>query len=142
MVSGYVASRLRIADYSFGTNYTGLNLEDNQVHFTVENASTGTTVFLQVQSTYDPSATATRTALTAEYGVTPQGKRVFDFCVNAPIIEIRCTGGGGSIRAQISSRLKWEHMAMDRRDTMAAPTLYNTKYAGPGVVAPAPFPTP
>lgn len=142
MVSGYVGSRLRVADYSFGTNYAGIDLEDSKVHLTIENVSNGTTVYFQVQQTPDDGPSGTRSSITPQYAIAPLGKRVVDFYINAPFIEIKCVGGGGNIRAQVDSRLKWEQMAMDRRDTFGDPNLWSKSYhAGPGVVVPAPFPT-
>ena len=141
MVSGYVGSRLRVADYAFGTSFNGATLEDNKVHLMIENVSTGTQVYFQVNETLDTAATSVRSSVTPQYEICPLGKRVVDFFVNEPIIEIKCVGGAGNIRAQMDSRLKWEHMAMSRTDTFGAPQLWNTKYSGPGVVAPAPFPT-
>ena len=140
MVSGYVGSRLRIADYAFGTNFASLSLDDNKVHLMLENTSTGTTVYYKVNQTLDDGPSGLRVAITPECSAVPGGKSVIDFYVNAPFIEIACTGGQGNIRAQVDSRLKWEQMAMSRTDTFGAPQLWNHKYVGPGVVAPAPFP--
>jgi hypothetical protein len=140
MVSGYVGSRLRVADYSFGTNFTGASLEDNKVHLTIENVSDGTFVYFQVQQTNDDGPSGTRATITPQYAICPNGKRVVDFFPNAQFIEIKCVGGAGEIRAQVDSRLKWEQMAMDRRDPFGCPQLWDKKFTpGPGVVAPVPF---
>jgi hypothetical protein len=142
MVSGYVGSRLRVADYSFGTNYAGYVLEDSKVHLTIENVTNGTTLFFQVQQSYGDGSADPRTSITPQYGIAPLGTRVVDFTINAPFIEIKCVGGAGAIRAQLDSRLKWEQMAMSRTDPFGAPSLWSKSYhAGPGVVVPAPFPT-
>lgn len=153
MVSGYVGSRLRIADYAFGTNkgtLTPQTNDDNKVHLTIENGVTvysnttlpfkGTNIYFRVQQTSDDGPSGTRSQLTPEYGIVPGGRKTIDFWVNKPIIEIKCTGGGGNIRAQLDSRLKWEEMAYSKTDTFFAPQLWNKKFVNPGVVAPSPFP--
>jgi hypothetical protein len=152
MVSGYVGSRLRIADYAFGTNITTLaptTNNDNKVHLMIENVAnppppglpfTGTNIYFQIQQCSDNGPSGTRTPLTAEYGIVPGGRQTIDFWVNQPFIEVRCTGGGGNIRAQFDSRLKWEEMAYDKSDPSFAPQLWNQKFSGPGVIAPQPFP--
>jgi len=150
MVSGYVGSRLRVADAMFGTNFTSFGTNtgtfpiDNKVRVLIENiapSSNGTNIYFKVQQTYGTQLQFARTSLTGEYGLVPNGRTVVDFTFGAPIIEIKCTGGGGNIRAQVESQTKWEEMAYDRYDAFFAPQLWNKKYVGPGVVAPAPFPT-
>jgi hypothetical protein len=153
MVSGYVGSRLRIADYAFGTNVGTLapqTNDDNKVHLTIENVAypttngltfTGTNIYFIVNETLDDGPSGTRTSLTSEYGIVPGGRRTIDFWVNQPVIEIKCTGGKGNIRAQLDSRLKWEEMAYDKSDTFFAPQLWNQKFITLGVVAPSPFPS-
>ena len=152
MVSGYVGSRLRIADFAFGTNVATLTPttnDDNKVHLLIENQAyppapnltfTGTTIFFKVNQLSDDGSTGTRTPITAEYAIVPGGRRTIDFWVNQPMIEIACTGGKGNIRAQLDSRLKWEEMAYSKTDPFFAPQLWNQKFINPGVVAPAPFP--
>jgi hypothetical protein len=144
MVSGYVGSRLRISDYAFGTNFTNTNLPDKEVHMLVQNVSvstTGTTVYFQVNQTLDDGPSGVRSSITSQYGVVPGGMKVVDFYVNAPFIEIACVSGGGNIRAQLTSRLKWEEMAFDKTDPYGAPQLWNQLLSTVGVVAPQPFPT-
>ena len=153
MVSGYVGSRLRIADFAFGTNVGTIapqTNDDNKVHLTIENTAfppttgltfTGTTIFFQVNQTLDDGPSGTRSSLTSQYSVVPGGRRTIDFWVNQPFIEIMCIAGGGNIRAQIDSRLKWEEMAYAKNDTFFAPQLYNKKFVTAGVVAPSPFPS-
>lgn len=153
MVSGYTGSRLRIADYAFGTNVTQLaptTNEDNKVRLMIENVAfpapptltfTGTTIFFKVNQTSDDGPSGTRTPITAEFSIVPGGRRTVDFFVNKPFIEIACTGGGGNIRAQVESRLKWEEMAYSKTDPFFAPQLWNQKFITAGVVAPSPFPT-
>lgn len=152
MVSGYVGSRLRIADYAFGTNVTTLTPQtndDNKVHLMIQNVAfppgnnltfTGTNIFFKVNQCSDDGPSGVRTPITAEFGLVAGGRRTIDFWVNQPFIEIKCTGGGGNVRVQINSRLKWEEMAYDKVDPFFAPQLWNKKYINPGVVAPAPFP--
>jgi hypothetical protein len=152
MVSGYVGSRLRIADYAFGTNVVQLaptTNEDNKVRLMIENVAfpapptltfTGTTIFFKVNQTSDDGPSGTRTPLTPEYAIVPGGRRTIDFFVNKPFIEIACTGGGGNVRAQLASRLKWEEMAYSKTDPFFAPQLWNQKFITAGVVAPSPFP--
>lgn len=152
MVSGYVGSRLRIADFAFGTNLTTLTPttnDDNKVHLTVENVAfpapptltfTGTTIFFQVNQTSDDGPSGTRSSISAQYAVVPGGRRTIDIYVNKPFIEIKCVGGGGNMRAQLASRLKWEEMAYDKVDPFFAPQLWNQKLVNYGVVAPSPFP--
>ena len=142
MVSGYVGSRLRVADYSFGTT-TGTNgstYEDNKVRLMIHNSSSGTNIYFRVNQTTDSSSSGTRTAITPDYLLNPYGYRTVDFTVTQPIIEIKCTGGQGMIRAQVESRLKWEQMSMGRTDTFGAPQLWNHKWTGPGAISPATFP--
>lgn len=157
MVSGYVGSRLRIADYSFGTSVSGANgtnVPDNTVRLQVENSGRGSTVspsgvvigggtniYYRIQQTLDDGPSGTRQSISGERGVVPGGRDVVQVSVNAPFLEIKCTGGGGNIRAQVFSRLKWEEMAMDRTDTFGAPQLWQKKFVTMGVVAPAPFST-
>lgn len=152
MVSGYVGSRLRIADYAFGTNLTVLaptTNDDNKVHMTIENVAfpapagltfTGTHVFFKVNQCSDNGSSGARTSISSEYSIAPGGRRTIHFYINQPIIEIKCTGGGGNVRVQLESRLKWEEMAYDKSDTFFAPQLWNKKYVTAGVVAPSPFP--
>jgi hypothetical protein len=152
MVSGYVGSRLRIADFAFGTNLTEIaptTNNDNKVHLTIENVAfpapvgltfTGTNVYFQIQQTSDDGPSGTRSSISAEYGIVPSGRQTIDFWVNKPFIEIKCTGGGGNIRAQLDSRLKWEEMAYSKTDPFFAPQLWNQKIGNYGVVAPSPFP--
>lgn len=154
MVSGYVGSRLRIADYAFGTNLTTLaptTNDDNKVHLMIENivnppatglAFTGTTIFFKVNQTPDDGPSGTRTPITAEYAIAPGGRRTIDFYVNAPFIEIKCTGGGGNMKAQLAARLKFEEMAYDKVDPFFAPQLWNQKFITAGVIAPSPFTNP
>jgi hypothetical protein len=155
MVSGYVGSRLRIADYAFGTNVAVIaptTNTDNEVKMTVENVASvpsnttlpfkGTNIYFLVNQTLDNGPSGTRTALTPQYGLVPGGRTTFTFFVNQPFIEINCVGGQGNIRAQIDSRLKWEEMAYDKVDTFFAPQLWNKKYVTLGVVAPSPFISP
>src|SRR5882672_11489924 len=99
MVSGFVGSRLRIADYAFGTNTATLapqTNDDNKVHLTIENVAfpaptgltfTGTTIFFQVNQTSDDGPSGTRSSLTAQFSITPGGRRTIDFWVNKPFIE-------------------------------------------------------
>jgi len=153
MVSGYVGSRLRIADYAFGTNLTvaaATTNPDNQVHLMIENVAfppatgltfNGTTIFFKIQQSLDDGSSGTRTPISAEYSIVPGGRRTIDFFVNAPFVEIKCTGGGGNIRAQLAARLKFEEMAYDKSDPFFAPQLWNQKFISGGVVAPPPFPT-
>lgn len=154
MVSGYVGSRLRIADYAFGTSVSGAqgtNVPDNRFRMVVENANNpnapiasqqGTNIYFRVQQTLDDGPSGTRTPISPEYGVVPGGRvAVADIFINAPFVEIKCTGGGGNIRAQIATLLTWEEMAMDRTDTFGAPQLWNKKFVTMGVIAPSPFPT-
>jgi hypothetical protein len=153
MVSGYVGSRLRIADYAFGTNVTTIaptTNYDNQVRMMIENVAfpsttglpfTGTNIYFQVNQTLDDGPSGVRTSITGQVGLVPCGRQTVSFFVNQPIIEITCVGGKGNIRAQIESRLKWEEMAYDKSDTFFAPQLYNQKFITYGVVAPSPFPT-
>ena len=150
MVSGYVGSRIRVADALFGTNFTqygtntGAFTIDNGVRLLIENiapSSGGTNIYFQVQETYGTQTQFTRSPLTAEYGLVPNGRTVVNFTFGAPILEIKCTGGGGNIRAQIDSQIKWEEMAYDRYDAFFAPTLWNAKHPVIGVPAPSPFPT-
>jgi hypothetical protein len=142
MVSGYVGSRLRVADFSYGTNSEGRTYDANKVQLTIQHvsASSGTNIYFQVNQSQDDSPTGTRSALTPNYLLNVMGNRVVDFTVSQPIIEIKCTGGQGNIRAQVVSRLKWEQMAMDRTDPFGAPQVWNKKWTGPGAVAPATFP--
>ncbi len=153
MVSGYVGSRLRNADFAFGTNVTTVaptTNNDNKVMMTIENSAyppttgqtfKGTNIYFQVQQTLDDGPSGVRTGISNEYGIVPGGRQTIEFWVNQPFIEIKCTGGGGNIRAQIDSRLKWEEMAYDKSDTFFAPQLYNQKFITLGVVAPSPFPS-
>lgn len=153
MVSGYVGSRLRIADYAFGTSVSGAsgtNVDDNKVNIQLENIAnpnavsgqTGTNIFLRFQQSNDDGPTFARTSITGEIGLVPGGKVTTAFNINAPFLEIKCTGGRGNLRAMISSRLKWEEMAYSKTDASFAPQLFNKKFVTAGVVAPAPFPTP
>lgn len=153
MVSGYVGSRLRIADYAFGTNVTTVaptTNNDNRVILMIENTAfppttnlpfKGTNIFFKVNQALDDGPSGTRTPLTPEYGIVPGGRQTVEFWVNQPFIEIKCTGGGGNIRAQLSSRIKWEEMAYDKVDPFFAPQLWNQKLVTYGVIAPPPFPT-
>lgn len=153
MVSGYVGSRLRIADYAFGTNVTTVaptTNNANKVRLTIQNTAqisstnlpfTGTNIYFKVNQLLDNGPSGTRTPITAEYGIVPGGRQIIDFWVNQPMIEIKCTGGTGNIRAQIDSELKWEEMAYNKTDTFFAPQLWNQKLVTLGVVAPSPFPT-
>lgn len=153
MVSGYVGSRLRIADYAFGTNTTTIaptTNNDNLVKMTIENSAyppttnlpfSGTNIYFKVNQTLDDGPSGIRTAITGEFGIVPGGRQTVNFWVNQPFIEITCTGGKGNIRAQLDSRLKWEEMAYDKSDIFFAPQLWNQKFITLGVVAPAPFPT-
>lgn len=154
MVSGYVGSRLRIADYAFGTNagtLTPSTNNANKCHLVIENTAnvpsnttlpfTGTNIYFIINQLSDNGPSGTRTRITPEYGIVPCGRQVLDFWVNQPMIEIKCTGGKGNIRAQLDSTLKWEEMAYDKTDTFFAPQLYNQRLVTLGVVAPQPFPT-
>ena len=154
MVSGYVGSRLRIADYAFGTNVTVVaptTNDSNRCRIVVENVAQapintnltfrGTNIYFKINQLLDDGPSGTRTPITAEYGLVPGGRKTVDFYVNQPMIEIKCTGGGGNIRAQLDSILKWEEMAYDKTDKFFAPQLYNQKFVTYGVVAPSPFPT-
>jgi hypothetical protein len=154
MVSGYVGSRLRVADFAFGTSFSGAqgtNIPDNNVRVQVENAANqnapaigiqqGTNIYYKIQTTLDDGPSGTRSFVTGERGVVPLGRDTVEFYVNQPFLEILCTGGGGNIRAQVTGRLKWEEMAMDRTDKFGAPQLFNKKFISGGVVAPPPFPT-
>jgi hypothetical protein len=153
MVSGYVGSRLRIADYAFGTNVTTLaptTNNTNKCHLTIENVAqtsstglpfTGTNIYFQVNQTLDNGPSGVRTPITPQYGIVPGGRQVIDFWVNQPMIEIKCVGGAGNIRAQLDSILKWEEMAYSKTDPFFAPQLWNQKLVTLGVVAPLPFPT-
>ena len=152
MVSGYVGSRLRIADFAFGTNVTTVaptTNNDNRVMMTIENIAfpapagltfSGTNIYFVVNQTLDDGPSGVRTGISNEFGIVPGGKQTIQFWVNQPFVEIKCTGGHGNIRAQIDSRLKWEEMAYDKSDTFFAPQLYNKKFITYGVVAPSPFP--
>ena len=154
MVSGYVGSRLRIADYAFGTNVVttaGTTVDDNRVRIIFENMANvpsnstlpfkGTTIYLRINQATDDGPSGVRTSITSEYGVVPGGHLRVAFWVNQPLLEIKCTGGQGNIRAQITSLLKWEEMAYDKSDKFFAPQLWNQKFITAGVVAPSPFPT-
>jgi hypothetical protein len=126
MVSGFVGSRLRIADYAFGTNpgtLTPQTNNENKIHLVIEHPA------------YPP--------ITPEFSIVPGGRQTVDFWINQPFMEIKCTGGrAGSVRVQINSRLKWEEMAYDKVDPFFAPQLWNQKFVTAGVIAPSPFPTP
>jgi hypothetical protein len=154
MVSGYVGSRLRVADFAFGTSFSGsqgTNIPDNTVRLMVENTANpnapsvgvqqGTNVYYLVQQTQDDGPSGTRTPLTGQRVAVPLGRDICQFSINAPFVEIKCVGGAGNIRAQLSSLIKFEEMAYDKTDTFFAPQLYNKKFISGGVVAPAPFPT-
>ncbi len=154
MVSGYVGSRLRVADFAFATSVSGsqgTNIPDNTVRLMVENAANpnapaigvqqGTNIYYLIQQTTDDGPSGTRSPITGQRGIVPTGRDFCEFTVNAPFIEIKCVGGAGNIRAQLTSKLQWEEMAYDKNDTFFAPQLYNKKFISGGVVAPAPFPT-
>ena len=146
MVSGYVGSRLRVADYAYGTT-TGAPATfppDNRVRLLIQNTvsgSSGTNVYFQVFQTFGTQLQYPRASITAEYGIVPHGRQIVDFTFEAPILEIKCTGGGGNIRAQISSHIKWEEMAFDKYDAFYPQSLWApAKHPIMGGPPPSPFP--
>lgn len=98
-------------------------LEDNQIQGVFEN--TGTSNFtLQMRQTDDRSVSGTRTDIGAALNIVPGGRRTVTFSPWQSYLETYCTAGGGQVKAQLSSKIKWEQMAFDKLDTFYPPQIW------------------
>lgn len=132
VVNGYATARLRRADPLFGSGNVGVNEDAAQAQITLENTgSNNVTVQLKEAWVTDPPGTdstgtpsGTRTNVGSAVALVPGGQKTINVTPYQTYLEVYGTANGpSSLRMQISSKVRWNHLAFDKSDTLYPASL-------------------
>lgn len=133
MVSGYACARLSREDPIF---FAGSGDADEAQVYLQNTGSASFTV--QLKQTRDHTApgtdstgtpTGTRFNVGAATAIVPGGNTTLQVAPWMEYLEMWCTSGSGDqgfLRAQITSRVRWQKMAFDKSETVVAPQVLNS----------------
>lgn len=122
VVGGYVTTRLQvmgepvIASSGFVDSTTAVVLENTGIQ----------TVSVRLQGCNDYTS-GPREWVGAEKTVVPSGRVTYSVTPRHTYLEIKGISGTSAMKAQLSSRLKWQEMAFDKTDPYYPPQLFNAK---------------
>lgn len=109
IVSGYVTGRLRTEAVSV----SGYGL--NTAMVVLENV--GTTSFTVQMRETPHYVSGPFSNIGPAVALVPSGQKTLTITPIRDILEFRGVTGSGELRAQLSSQLRWEHMAFDKTET-------------------------
>lgn len=147
MVSGYVTSRVRVADWTFSLWTNGTDgLADNLVQGIFENTSfgaSGTNFTLAIyEAPDDGPAWGTRSCLVSGFQIVPGGHVTKNFAPGQPYLEFYGVNGSGNLRVQMLSKLKYEELGFDKSDPFYPPQLWQGYLSSTGTnYSVNPYPT-
>lgn len=122
VLGGYVTSRLRVqgepinAESGWADNLTAVVMQNTGASF----------VSLRLQGCNDYTS-GPREWVGAQQTIAPQGRVSYSVNPRHTFLEIKGISGTSFVKAQLSSRLKWEEMAFDKTDPFYPPFLFNAK---------------
>jgi hypothetical protein len=133
VVSGYTTYRLRREDPLFVSGDVGVYEDAAHAQVTLHNVGTTSVgVQLKMADTTSPPGTdstgapsGTRDSIGSAITLVPGGSKTLNVTPYEEYLEVWGTSGTGSIRMQISSRVRWQEMAFDKSDTLQFKTLWN-----------------
>jgi len=126
IVSGYATARLRRQDPLFGSGNVGVYEDAANAQVSLQNdGKTTFTVQLKKSVVTDPPGvdstsvpTGTRINVGAAVALVPGGTKTLNIVANQDFLEVYGTNGNGTLRMQLTGKIRWDEMAFDKSDTL------------------------